>query len=187
MSAHVDIAPDVRAALDRGAPVVALETTIVTHGMPYPQNVETAPAASRRSSVRAASGPGDDRGGSAAASIGIDRDATLERIAVARSTSSKLSRADLPYAVAAGERGATTVAATMICAHPRRVSPSSRPADRRRPSRRGGDVRCFRRSRRARAHAGRRSSAPVRRRSSTCRRRGAARNARRPGDRLSHR
>ncbi|WP_336491266.1 pseudouridine-5'-phosphate glycosidase, partial [Methylobacterium nigriterrae] len=38
----IDLAPDVRAALDAGVPVVALESTIITHGMPYPQNVATA-------------------------------------------------------------------------------------------------------------------------------------------------
>jgi len=112
--AHLDLAPDVRAALERRAPVVALETTIVTHGMPYPQNVETA----RRveAIVR--------EGGAVPATIaviggrirvGLD-DAALEALATARDVL-KLSRADLPYAIATGRDGATTVAATMICAH----------------------------------------------------------------------
>ena len=42
MNQYLDIAPEVKAALDEGRPVVALESTIISHGMPYPQNVETA-------------------------------------------------------------------------------------------------------------------------------------------------
>jgi pseudouridine-5'-phosphate glycosidase len=104
----------VRAALDRGAPVVALETTIVTHGMPYPQNVETA----RRVEAivrEAGATPATIAVIDGRIRIGID-DAVLEGLAAARDVL-KLSRADLPYAIAAGKTGATTVAATMICAH----------------------------------------------------------------------
>ena len=42
LNPYLDIAPEVRAALEAGKPVVALESTIISHGMPYPQNVETA-------------------------------------------------------------------------------------------------------------------------------------------------
>ena len=42
MNKYLDIAPEVREALNAGKPVVALESTIISHGMPYPQNVETA-------------------------------------------------------------------------------------------------------------------------------------------------
>ena len=42
MNSYLDIAPEVAAALDEGRPVVALESTIISHGMPYPKNVETA-------------------------------------------------------------------------------------------------------------------------------------------------
>ena len=42
MNKYLDIAPEVQSALDQGRPVVALESTIISHGMPYPQNVETA-------------------------------------------------------------------------------------------------------------------------------------------------
>lgn len=42
LNKYLDIAPEVKAALDAGKPVVALESTIISHGMPYPQNVETA-------------------------------------------------------------------------------------------------------------------------------------------------
>ena len=42
MNKYLDIAPEVKAALEQGKPVVALESTIISHGMPYPKNVETA-------------------------------------------------------------------------------------------------------------------------------------------------
>ena len=42
MNQHLDISPEVKAALEAGKPVVALESTIISHGMPYPKNVETA-------------------------------------------------------------------------------------------------------------------------------------------------
>ncbi|WP_029032037.1 pseudouridine-5'-phosphate glycosidase [Salinarimonas rosea] len=116
MTAHpsfLDIAPEVADALAAGRPVVALESTIITHGMPWPANLETARAV--EAVVRA--------GGAVPATIaviagrirvGLD-DATLEALAQ-KSDVMKLSRADLPFAVAAGRDGATTVAATMICA-----------------------------------------------------------------------
>jgi len=111
---HLEVAPAVREALAHGRPVVALETTIVTHGMPHPQNVAT--ARSVEAIVRA--------GGAVPATIavidgririGLDDD-TLEWLGRVRDAL-KLSRADLPYAIAARKHGATTVAATMICAH----------------------------------------------------------------------
>ena len=52
MNMYLDIAPEVKAALEAGKPVVALESTIISHGMPYPKNVETA---SRRSATTAPS------------------------------------------------------------------------------------------------------------------------------------
>ena len=42
MNRYLDVAPEVQAALQQGKPVVALESTIISHGMPYPKNVETA-------------------------------------------------------------------------------------------------------------------------------------------------
>ena len=107
------ISPEVRAARDAGKPVVALETTIVSHGMPWPENIETAMAV--EGIVR--------DGGAIPASIavldgkvrvGLER-ADLERLAKAGDVA-KLSRADLAWAVATGRPGATTVAATMIVA-----------------------------------------------------------------------
>ena len=111
---YVDVAPAVRAALDGGTPVVALETTIVTHGMPYPQSVQTA---RRVEELVRASGavPATIAVIGGRIRIGID-DATLDDLAANRNVL-KLSRADLPFAVAQGRDGATTVAATMICAH----------------------------------------------------------------------
>ncbi len=108
------IAPEVKAALQAGRAVVALESTIITHGMPYPQNVATAREV--EAAVR-------DRGAIPATIAVLDGliriglgDAELEALAKAKHVM-KLSRADLAFAVAAGSTGATTVAATMICAH----------------------------------------------------------------------
>ena len=108
------VAPDVAAALADGRPVVALESTIVTHGLPWPDNVATARAV--EAAVRA--------GGAVPATIavidgrlriGLD-DTALEALARAGSVM-KLSRADLAFAVGLGRTGSTTVAATMIAAH----------------------------------------------------------------------
>ncbi len=109
----LDLSPEVADALARRAGVVALESTIITHGMPYPANVETARAV--EATVR--------RGGAVPATIvvlggrirvGLDGD-TLEGLGRATGVL-KLSRADLPFAIATGRDGSTTVAATMICA-----------------------------------------------------------------------
>ncbi|MBS1856622.1 MAG: pseudouridine-5'-phosphate glycosidase [Acidobacteria bacterium] len=94
--------------------VVALESTIVTHGMPYPENLETARLL--ESEVRAAGAvPATVAVMGGAVRVGLSA-AELEQLAAA-SDALKLSRADLPYAVASGRIGATTVAATMICAN----------------------------------------------------------------------
>ncbi|WP_444462111.1 pseudouridine-5'-phosphate glycosidase [Rhodobacter capsulatus] len=106
--------PEVRAALDTGAPVVALESTIITHGMPWPQNLETA----RRveAEVRAAGAtPATIAVMGGRIHIGLTA-AELEALAQAKGVM-KLSRADLAFCLASGGIGATTVAATMICAH----------------------------------------------------------------------
>jgi len=106
--------PEVRAALDAGQPVVALESTIITHGMPYPQNLETA----RRveAEVRAAGAtPATIAVMGGRIHIGLTA-AELETLAQAQGVM-KLSRADLAVCLAQGRTGATTVAATMICAH----------------------------------------------------------------------
>lgn len=101
---------EVRAALDEGRPVVALESTIISHGMPYPQNVEMATAV--ESIVR--------DGGAVPATIailggrpriGLDDDGL--QLLASDPAVIKVSVRDLPYVVAQGLHGATTVAATM--------------------------------------------------------------------------
>lgn len=97
-----------------GRPVVALESTIITHGMPYPQNLETARAV--EAEVRASGAvPATIAVMGGHIHIGLD-DAELETLAQATGVM-KLSRADLAVCLATGRTGATTVAATMICAH----------------------------------------------------------------------
>ena len=107
-------APDVAAALRDRAPVVALESTIITHGMPWPRNAETARAVEE--AVRAAGAvPATIAVLGGRLRVGLS-DAELESLA--RSPGArKLSRADLAACLASGEAGATTVAATMISAH----------------------------------------------------------------------
>ena len=95
-------------------PVVALETTIVSHGMPWPRNFETAlavEAVMREGGAVPASIAVID----GAIRVGLTR-AEFEALAKAKGVL-KLSRADLAFAVATGRSGATTVAATMIVAH----------------------------------------------------------------------
>ena len=106
----LQISPDVRDA----RAVVALESTIITHGMPYPENLATALALERE--VRAAGAvPVTIAVIEGTVRVGLT-EAELEQLAAARDVL-KLSRNDLAYAVAAGRTGSTTVAATMICAH----------------------------------------------------------------------
>jgi pseudouridylate synthase len=114
VSPFLDIAPEVQATLAAGGAVVALESTIITHGMPHPQNVATAREV--EAVVR--------ENGAVPATIAIIEgrlkiglsDTELDWLGTAKDVM-KLSRADLPYAVASRRNGATTVAATMICAH----------------------------------------------------------------------
>jgi pseudouridine-5'-phosphate glycosidase len=103
----------VRAARARTVPLVALETTILTHGMPYPENLATARAV--EADVRAAGAePATIAVLDGRIRIGLD-DAEIEALARMAGVR-KLSRADLPHALVTGTPGATTVAATMICA-----------------------------------------------------------------------
>ncbi len=113
MSDYIDIAPEVAEALAAGKPVVALESTIISHGMPYPQNLETAQAVEQ--DVR-------DNGAVPATiaviggrcKIGLSPE-ELEYFAKG-SDILKLSRRDIPYCIAKKRDGATTVSATMILA-----------------------------------------------------------------------
>lgn len=113
-SDRVAVADEVGAALAAGRPVVALESTIIAHGMPWPANLEAARAL--EAAVRAEGAvPATIAVLGGRIRVGLD-EAGLDTLARARDVL-KLSRADLAYAVATGRPGATTVAATMICAH----------------------------------------------------------------------
>ena len=110
---YLDINPEVRAALKEGKPVVALESTIISHGMPYPKNVET--ALKVESIVR--------ENGAIPATIAILEGRlkvglTTEEVEFLGKTSGviKTSRRDIPFIVANKLNGATTVASTMIIA-----------------------------------------------------------------------
>jgi pseudouridylate synthase len=108
------INPTVRAALNTGQPVVALESTVITHGLPYPQNVETALA--MEDAVREAGAtPVTIAVLKGEITAGITPD-DIERLGNAKGVR-KCSRRDLPIAVGLKEDAATTVAGTMIVAH----------------------------------------------------------------------
>lgn len=105
---------EVARARDTGAPIVALESTIITHGMPYPQNLEV--ARSVEADIREAGAtPATIAVIDGKLHIGLE-DAMLETLAQSRDVA-KLSRADMAVCMASGRTGATTVAATMIAAH----------------------------------------------------------------------
>ncbi|MBP8271358.1 MAG: pseudouridine-5'-phosphate glycosidase [Sphaerotilus sp.] len=104
---------EVQAARDAGRPIVALESTIIAHGMPWPQNVETAREVEAIIRARGAT-PATIAVLDGQICIGLS-DAQLERLGRDPDVM-KLSRRDLPYAVAMRRVGATTVAATMVCA-----------------------------------------------------------------------
>ena len=119
MAIHIDttylaVAPEVQHALANRIPVVALESTIISHGMPYPDNVATALRV--EAEVRAH--------GAVPATIAIMdgrltaglSPAQIETLGKSGRKVVKVSRRDIPFLVAAGQTGATTVAATMIIA-----------------------------------------------------------------------
>ena len=115
MKEYLELSPAVKAALKAGEPVVALESTIISHGMPYPQNVET--ALKVEETVREA--------GAVPATIAVIggklkaglTHAEIEYLGKKGQAVTKASRRDLPVLVARGADGATTVATTMIIAH----------------------------------------------------------------------
>lgn len=111
---HLDIAPEVRDALAANRPVVALESTIITHGMPFPQN--SAMAARVEGIIREEGAvPATIAVMNGVLKIGLS---DTERDALAQTPDAmKLSRADLAFAIAQRRTGGTTVAATMIAAH----------------------------------------------------------------------
>lgn len=111
---YLDIQPEVAQALANNQPVVALESTIISHGMPYPRNVETALMVEQ--AIR-------DQGAIPATiaiiegrlKVGLD-EAQIRHLGQAGQAVTKVSRRDIPFIVAAKKDGATTVAATMILA-----------------------------------------------------------------------
>lgn len=111
---YVDILPPVASALAAGRPVVALESTIITHGMPYPQNSVMAANVEKIISDEGAV-PATIAVIGGRIKIGLS-DGERESLATT-AAAMKLSRADFAYAVAEGRTGGTTVAATMIAAH----------------------------------------------------------------------
>ena len=115
MNPYLDIAPEVREALNSGKPVVALESTIISHGMPYPQNVET--ALNVEKIIR--------ENGAVPATIavikgrlkaGLSAD-EIDYLGKTGTAVTKASRRDLPVLIAKGMDGATTVTTTMMIAH----------------------------------------------------------------------
>ncbi|MGO4744207.1 pseudouridine-5'-phosphate glycosidase [Serratia quinivorans] len=111
---YLDVSPEVTEALANKRPVVALESTIISHGMPYPQNAQTALEVEQK--IR-------DNGAVPATiaiingrmKAGLSRE-EIELLGKEGHKVAKVSRRDLPFIVAAGKHGATTVASTMIIA-----------------------------------------------------------------------
>jgi pseudouridylate synthase len=113
LNTYLQRSAEVAAAQAAGRPVVALESTIISHGMPYPQNVQTARAV--EDIIRAAGAvPATIAVLGGKIRVGLSAQ-ELETLGTAPDAL-KLSRRDLPYAITSGKVGATTVAGTMICA-----------------------------------------------------------------------
>jgi pseudouridine-5'-phosphate glycosidase len=113
MKSYLSFTEEVQHAIDNNLPIVALETTIISHGMPYPQNIQMAKEVEEI--IR--------QNGAVPATIGIMEgkikiglnDRELEEFATNQSVA-KVSRRDFPYILSTGKIGATTVAGTMIAA-----------------------------------------------------------------------
>jgi pseudouridine-5'-phosphate glycosidase len=114
LDSFLDVNPDVSKALSNSSAVVALESTIISHGMPYPQNVETALRVEQEvrdhGAVPATMAIMDGR-----LKVGLT-EGEIEVLGKAGQSVIKTSRRDIPFVVASGTMGATTVAATMILA-----------------------------------------------------------------------
>lgn len=110
----LDIAPEVAEALRAGQPVVALESTIISHGMPYPKNVASASAVEE--AIREVGAvPATIAVAGGRLKVGLSTD-EIERLGKLGQKAIKCSRRDLPFVLARQQDGATTVAATMIIA-----------------------------------------------------------------------
>lgn len=120
MNPYLSISPEIQSALEEGRPVVALESTIIAHGMPFPQNVETAIRV--ENTIR--------KNGALPATIalldgkmkaGLSED-EISRIGKLGRQVAKVSRRDIPFLLANKKAGATTVASTMIVAEAAGIS-----------------------------------------------------------------
>lgn len=113
MREYMDFNPEVRQALDEGRPVIALESTIIAHGMPYPKNVETSNAVEdairSKGAVPATVGMIKGR-----IKVGLTAE-EIEYLAQAKDVV-KVSRRDFPLVISQKKDGATTVAGTMMVA-----------------------------------------------------------------------
>ncbi len=112
MNQFLDISPLVKKALENNEPVVALESTIIAHGMPYPQNVETARAVEKIVLNEGAT-PATIAILGGRIKVGLS-DTDIETLGKKGRAVIKVSRRDMPYIVSQGLDGATTVASTMI-------------------------------------------------------------------------
>ena len=115
MTDVIYLSSEVKAALHHKRPVVALESTLITHGLPWPENAATALAMGRcaREQCRA----GDNRVLAGRITVGLSREQIEDFAHRPFGSVRKCSRRDLPIVVARGEDGTTTVAGTMIVAH----------------------------------------------------------------------
>jgi len=113
MKQYLSYSPEVQQAMEQGKPIVALESTIISHGMPYPLNVTTAKEVEEiirdNGAVPATIAIFDGQ-----IKIGLSNE-EVELLGTSTDVA-KASRRDLPYLLATKQKGATTVAATMICA-----------------------------------------------------------------------
>lgn len=114
MTLPLHFSPEVAKARDAGTPIVALESTIITHGMPWPQNVDTAREVEQVIRDNGAT-PATIAVMDGQLHIGLTEE-ELTQLGQAKDVA-KLSRADMAVCIATGGTGATTVAATMIAAH----------------------------------------------------------------------
>ena len=113
LSLYLKLSDEVQAALQEHRPIVALESTVIAHGLPYPENVEVAQAmeAAIRNEEAVPATVGIHAG---KIMIGLNKD-DIERLGTVQNVL-KVSRRDLAIALATGQLGATTVAGTMLCA-----------------------------------------------------------------------
>jgi len=116
MTDLIHLAPEIESALHDARPVVALESTLITHGLPWPENAATALA--MEAAVRESGAvPATIAVLGGRITVGLSREQIQELARRPSGSVRKCSRRDLPIVVARGEDGATTVAGTMIVAH----------------------------------------------------------------------